>query len=85
MNKTLQRIREDVGKLPLEKRHALVRAMESDLMKAESLVDHEDVEKAWDAEIASRVDKVKAGRASLIPYAQMEAEMDEFVAALSKA
>lgn len=85
MNKTLQRIRREAGKLPLEKRHALVRAMESDLVAAEAKVDLDGVEKAWDAEIAARVNKIKSGEANLIPYAQVEAEMDEFIASLDKA
>lgn len=84
MNNTLQRIRREAGKLPLEKRHALVLAMESDLAAAESRVDLDGVEQAWDAEISKRVSKIKAGEANLIPYAQVEAEMDEFIASLDK-
>jgi hypothetical protein len=85
MKTSLQRIRQDVQKLPLEKRHALVRAMESDLAIAESKVDRQAVEQAWDIEIASRVGKIKAGQATLVPYAQVEAEMDDFIAGLEKA
>ncbi|HBJ87082.1 MAG TPA: hypothetical protein DDZ88_25125 [Verrucomicrobiales bacterium] len=84
MNTTLQRIRQDVRKLPLEKRHALVRVMESDLAVAESKADQQAVEQAWDAEIASRVGKIKAGQANLLPHAQVEAEMDDFIASLEK-
>ena len=42
-------------------------------------------EAEWDDVIRTRVEEIEAGHAKLIPFEEVEAEMDAFVASLGKA
>jgi hypothetical protein len=89
MTATLESIRKEARKLPLEKREALVRVLEQDLDQSVSSKTAQaaeaDIEKDWDRVIADRVKEIEGGKATLIPFDQVEAEMDAFVASLKGA
>ncbi len=89
MTATLERIRKEARRLPKEKREALVRVLEHDLEQSVSTKTEKaaetEVEQEWDQVIAKRVDEIESGSAILIPFDQVEAEMDAFVSSLKGA
>lgn len=85
MTATVERIRKEASQLPYDEREALVRVLELDLdSTASDEGDTVEVEAAWDKEIASRASQIESGKAELVSYEQVEAEMDQFVAGLKK-
>jgi hypothetical protein len=67
MNATLERIRNEAKTLSSDQREFLLVALDYDLhgdLKDDD--DEEEVEAAWDKEIAKRVDEIKSGSAKLL-------------------
>lgn len=86
MTATVERIRKEASQLPFDEREALVRVLELDLDASPAPQDYSaEVEAEWDALIKTRVDEIEAGAVRLIPFDEVEAEMDVFVASLTKA
>ncbi len=86
MTATVERIRKEASQLPFDERVALVRVLEFDLDAAPAALDDPaEFEAEWDAMIKTRVDEIEAGTAKLIPFDEVEAEMDVFVASIAKA
>lgn len=71
MPSTVDDIAQQARSLPAEDRARLAEDLLSSLQAS---VDP-DVDAAWDAEIRRRLDEVEAGRATLIPAAQVFAEV----------
>jgi hypothetical protein len=86
MTATVERIRQEASSLPLSEREALIRVLELDLDSVPVSVEQAaQVEAEWDDVIKGRVDRIESGQAKLIPLAEVDAEMDAFVASLAKA
>ena len=86
MTAVVERIRKEASNLPFDEREALVRVLELDLESAPaSSASPAEIEAEWDEVIKSRIDRIESGKAKLIPLAEVEADMDAFVASLAKA
>ena len=86
MTAAVERIRKEASQLPDDEREALVRVLEHDLdVTPPSKEDPAAVDAEWDALIRDRVSAIEEGAVKLIPLDEVEAEMDAFVAGLSKA
>lgn len=85
---TIESIRLEANKLPLEERETLVRMLERDLEihghSSNEETDPLEVESEWDELIAERAREVEVGAIDLIPYDDVEAEMDKFVEGLAQ-
>lgn len=67
MNRDLDELLKDALKLPSEARAALARSLIDSLdTKAD-----DNVESAWDAEIARRLREIHEGHAALVPWAEV--------------
>ena len=66
MNATLERIRNEAKALSSHERELLLVALDYDLRGDVTSDDEDEVEAAWDREIAKRADGVKSGAAKLL-------------------
>ena len=79
MPMSLQDIEAEALQLPLEERGRLAgRLLES--LEPEPHDTPENIEKAWDEEIARRIDDMDAGRTESTPYEEVRAEMHALIA-----
>lgn len=76
----LQDIEAEALQLPLEERGLLVGRLLLSL-EPELQDSPENISKAWDEEIARRIDDMEAGRTEAIPYEQVRAELRAMIAA----
>ena len=83
MSPTLERVYQEVEMLPASEQYDLYATLRS-RFEPEPDEDPQAVEAAWDAEIASRVDDIKAGRVQLIPGDVAEQQMNDFIANLRR-
>lgn len=76
----LQDIEAEALQLPLEERGRLAgRLLQS--LEPEPQDTPENIAKAWDEEIARRIEEMDAGRTESIPYEQVRAELRALIAA----
>lgn len=73
MSALLERIRSDVSLLPVEEQQALaVDLLDSSWGAYETAI---DVESAWAVEIATRAEEIRTGKASLVQWSAVEADL----------
>lgn len=75
----LQDIEAEALQLPLEERNRLAGRLQESLEPAPHDTP-ETIEKAWDEEIARRLEDMDAGRTESIPYEEVRAEMRALIA-----
>lgn len=80
MTAALEKLRQQVKTLSANQQATLVDTLERDLQEQLST----EANAAWDEKIRGRVSEIEAGEAKLIPFDEVEAEMDEFVSSLQK-
>lgn len=76
MSNALERVSREAVRLPRHQRLALARF----LIELDDPSSEDDVDRAWDAEIAERVRAVEEGRTEGIPYDQVLARIDKTLA-----
>jgi len=76
MSNALERVTREAVRLPRHQRLALARF----LIELDDPASEEDVDRAWEAEIAERVRAVEEGRTEGIPYEQVLARIDKTLA-----
>jgi putative addiction module component (TIGR02574 family) len=77
MSRTAQEILEDALRLPADQRNWLI----GHLLEEETEGTPEEIEAAWDAEIARRIQEIDSGAVKTVPLEDVLARMDARIAA----
>lgn len=77
MSPEAERLLEEALKLPDDDREVLAVILEDSLGDGST---EEDREAAWGAEIQRRLEEVRAGKVQLIPWEEVQRELEEIVA-----
>ena len=77
MNARAEQLLNEAIKLPDSERASLADALYASL--DESLENPEEVNAAWDTEIARRVAEINAGTAKTVPFDQVKANLDSII------
>ncbi len=78
---TLEHVTAEVGELsPLDRQKLLLRLMR-DLDPAAETFSQEEIDRAWDEEVARRLEEIDSGKVKTIPaeevFARIQAKLDE--------